>query len=71
MEALAVEFCTFTVAIAVEWYPWTESDARIQWTPERLSLEIAAGEYGDIVNFNVNVEALHRLSIVKKALSNR
>lgn len=50
MEALAVEFCAFTVAIALGWYPWTESDARIQWTPERLSLEIAAGEYGENVN---------------------
>lgn len=71
MESLAVEFCAFTVAIAVELHPWTELDTRKQWNPEQLSLEIAVGPYGDSVNLKVNSEALHQgLYIFKRALNN-
>ena len=71
MESLAIEFCAFTVAIAVELHPWTEVDTRKQWNPEQLSLEIGAGPCGDSVNLTVDTEALHQgLYIFKRALNN-
>ena len=69
MESLSIELCAFTVAIAVERYPWTDVDARQQWSPERLSEEIANRPFGDDVNLNVNQEALHQgFFLFKKAL---
>lgn len=69
MEALAIEFCAFTVAISVEWHPWSVENSRIQWCPNQLSSEIAAGQYGNNVNCNVQPEALHQgLFLFKKVL---
>lgn len=37
------ELCAFTVAIALEWYPWCSSDMRTQWSSTTVSSEIYAG----------------------------
>ena len=69
MESVAHQFCAFTVAISLEWHPWTQFDSRTQWSPTALSLAIGEGPYGRHYNFNVNPEALHQgLYIFKKVL---
>lgn len=69
MESVAHQFCAFTVAISLEWHPWTQFDSRTQWSPAALSLAIGEGPYGRHYNFNVNPEALHQgLYIFKKVL---
>ena len=66
---MAHQFCAFTVAISLEWYPWTQFDCRTQWSPAALSSAIGEGLYGRNCNFNVNPEALHQgLYVFKKVL---
>ena len=69
MASTAPEFCAFTVAIALECYPWSTFDCRTQLSPSMLTLGITAGPRGDNVNFYVTPEAWHEgLFIFKKTL---
>lgn len=70
MSSLAIEFCAFTVAIAVECHPTSDTDVRTQWSPTKLSLEIRACPWGEDVSFIVIPEALHQaLFLFKKVLA--
>lgn len=72
MESMAHQFCAFTVAISLEWYPWTQFDCRTQWSPTALSLAIGEGAYGRKCNFHVNPDALHQgLYLFKKVLNGK
>ena len=59
VASIAIEFCPFTVALAVECHSSFDTDARTQWSPVTLSLESLACPWGDDVNFIVLPEALH------------
>lgn len=69
MVSIAVEFCAFTLAIAVECRPSTVDDKRFQWSAEQLSLEIGASRWGKDVNFSISPAALHQgFFLFKKGL---
>ena len=69
MTSIAIEFCAFTGAIALECHPTSAIDSRTQWSPTKLSLEIGIGPRGDHVNFYMNPVALHQgLFLFKKGL---
>ena len=75
MSSLAIEFCDFTVAIAVDCHPSSDTDVRTQWSPTKhvlgvVSSEIRACPWGEDVNFIVIPEALHQgLFLFKRVLA--
>lgn len=69
IETDALDYCALTLATVLVWHPLRVPSGGGQWSPEMISMEMKALQYGSMGNFVVNPFALHQsFHIFKKSI---